>query len=287
MIKQIICFFLKLPPELGDPEGTPRETKKFKAASGYFWYVFFIWILRQSAGFIFYLIFLGGLIGGHSSSGGNKAISLVLISAAVIFMLVGIFIEVAISFIAIWMDYEMRWYALGPRILRIREGSLNLREITVSYANIQNIFISQGPIQKLLGIADIKIKTAGGGGRRQRVGSENSRERGVIHMHEACLRGIENFEEIKKYLAEKIKKYQNPSFGALPDEIRFSSMPPAVRKEKVKIIEEIRKEFLSIAELTYFTEYFAERLPKNIPGILRFTYLDTEKPRYSPTKQDD
>src|SRR5207249_3022813 len=63
------------------------------------------------------------------------------------------------------LDYEKRWYVVTDRSLRIREGVVKVREMTVNFANIQNISISQGPLQRILGIADLRVDTAGGGGR--------------------------------------------------------------------------------------------------------------------------
>ena len=59
------------------------------------------------------------------------------------------------------LDFEKRWYLVTNRSLRVREGVVKLREMTITFANIQNISISQGPIQRLLGIADLRVDTAG------------------------------------------------------------------------------------------------------------------------------
>ena len=40
---------------------------------------------------------------------------------------------------------------------------VKVREMTVTFANIQNAPVNQGPIQRALGIADLQVETAGGG----------------------------------------------------------------------------------------------------------------------------
>src|SRR5690606_2799937 len=60
-------------------------------------------------------------------------------------------------------DFDMRWYILSDRGLRIREGILTVREKTMTFANIQNIAIRQNPIQRLFGIYDVEVRSAGGG----------------------------------------------------------------------------------------------------------------------------
>ena len=37
------------------------------------------------------------------------------------------------------LDFEKRWYLVTDRSLRVREGVVNVREMTIMFANIQNI----------------------------------------------------------------------------------------------------------------------------------------------------
>jgi membrane protein YdbS with pleckstrin-like domain len=57
------------------------------------------------------------------------------------------------------LDFEKRWYVVTDRSFRVREGVVFVREMTVTFANIQNISISQGPIQRAVGIADLRVDT--------------------------------------------------------------------------------------------------------------------------------
>ena len=60
------------------------------------------------------------------------------------------------------LDFEMRWYVVTDRSLRIRTGVWSVQESTMSFANLQQVEVSQGPLQRLLGLADVKVQSAGG-----------------------------------------------------------------------------------------------------------------------------
>ncbi len=68
-----------------------------------------------------------------------------------------------VSLALVRLNFEKRWYIVTDRSLRVREGILNVREMTVTFANIQNISISHGPVQRAIGIAELRVDTAGGG----------------------------------------------------------------------------------------------------------------------------
>lgn len=74
------------------------------------------------------------------------------------------------------LDYEMRWNIVADRSLRVRAGIWDARELTMTFAHIQDIRISAGPPQRALGLADVKVTSAGGGG-----GSEQEGEAGQFH----------------------------------------------------------------------------------------------------------
>src|SRR5205814_3372587 len=105
---------------------------------------------------------------------------------ALLFHLIGSFFFLAV----VRLDYEKRWYLVTDRSLRIREGVVNVREMTVNFANIQNISISQGPLQRLLRIADLRVDTAGGGG-----GRAANTHHAAQNLHTAWFRGIDNAGE--------------------------------------------------------------------------------------------
>ena len=122
--------------------------------------------------------------------------------------------EVTVGWYIVRLDYELRWYLLSDRAIRIREGITTIREKTIALANIQNIAIRQGPLQRLLGIADVEVNTAGGGG----GSSEMEKKKGASEpMHVAYFRGVDNAEAIRDLLREGVRRQRDAGLGD-PDE---------------------------------------------------------------------
>jgi len=55
-------------------------------------------------------------------------------------------------------------YTLAESSIQVTRGVLKRREWTVPYGNIQAVTVRRGPVQRLLGIATVRIDTAGGRG---------------------------------------------------------------------------------------------------------------------------
>jgi membrane protein YdbS with pleckstrin-like domain len=113
------------------------------------------------------------------------------------------------------LDYEMRWYMVSNRAIRIREGVVSVREKTIALANVQNVALRQGPLQRLLGIADVEVRTAGGGAES---GDKNQHGESEA-MHIGYFRGVSNAEEIRDVLREGVRRQRDTGLGD-PDEAR-------------------------------------------------------------------
>jgi len=68
-----------------------------------------------------------------------------------------------VAFIAIHLRYDTTWYIMTDRSLRLRRGIWIIREVTITFENVQNILVRQGPVQRWFGISDLVVLTAGGG----------------------------------------------------------------------------------------------------------------------------
>lgn len=69
-----------------------------------------------------------------------------------------------LAYIAIHLRYDTTWYVMSERSMRIRRGIWIIHETTITYENIQNVAVRQGPIERHFGIATLTVQTAGGGG---------------------------------------------------------------------------------------------------------------------------
>jgi uncharacterized membrane protein YdbT with pleckstrin-like domain len=113
----------------------------------------------------------------------------------------------AFNLAVVRLTFEKRWYLVTDRSLRVREGVISIREMTVNFANIQNISVSQGPLQRILGISDLRVDTAGGGGGTSR-GKEVSQ-----NLHTAWFRGIENATDVRALIQDRLRHLKDSGLG--------------------------------------------------------------------------
>jgi hypothetical protein len=52
------------------------------------------------------------------------------------------------------------WWAAGPHALELRHGVLIVRESVVPYHRLQQIDVVRGPLERLLGLATLTLRTA-------------------------------------------------------------------------------------------------------------------------------
>jgi len=90
-----------------------------------------------------------------------------------------------------------------------------VRESTLTFANIQQISVGQGPLQRLLGIYDLEVTTAGGGsgggGHHSQLGAHGD------SMHRGFFHGIDNAPEVRAMMLERLRHLRDTGLGD-PDE---------------------------------------------------------------------
>jgi len=121
-------------------------------------------------------------------------------------------VQIPITYAMARLDYELRWYIVTDRSLRIRSGLASVQESTMSFANVQQVIVSQGPVQRVLGIADVRVQSAGGGGESHQKGAGESLHTGVFH-------GVDNANEIRDLILERLRRFRETGLGD-PDEAR-------------------------------------------------------------------
>jgi membrane protein YdbS with pleckstrin-like domain len=126
-------------------------------------------------------------------------------------------LQIPITYAVRRLDYEMRWYMVTDRSLRLRYGVWKVSESTMSFANLQQVVVTQGPVQRLLGLADVKVQSAGGGG------SDQHHHQGE-DMHLGLFHSVTNAPEIRDLILERLRRFRESGLGD-PDE---PSLPEAV-----------------------------------------------------------
>ena len=216
-----VLRLLKVPPEPHVPAGDAGPVKVFRAGRRYYEYRVVLWVLKQ----------LGTLVGLVASVIGLSVLAREVGSGPVVYLLrfvealavAGFVVQLPLTFLMVRLDYDMRWYIVTDRSLRIREGIASVKEKTMTFANVQNITVKQGPLQRLLGIADLEVRTAGGGG----GGGEHGKQGVGESLHEAYFRGVDNAEEIRDVIRERVRRYRDTGLGD-PDDVA-AALPAAAR----------------------------------------------------------
>jgi uncharacterized membrane protein YdbT with pleckstrin-like domain len=237
-LERLITRVLKVPPRPEPPMGSAGSLRMFNAASGFFRYRLLGWFLRQAGtavGLVVGLVFLKNVEFGAAwmFTGFARVVEVIGIG--------GFLVQLPVSFLLVRLDYRYRWYMVTDTSLRIREGLLSIREQTMTFANIQNLSIQQGPLQRLFGISDLRVRTAGGG---EPTGKGRELEESA-NMHLGYFRGVDNAAEIRDLIARRMRLQRDAGLGD-PDESdprRLSAKTdPGVVGELVRVARELRDE---------------------------------------------
>ncbi|MFO0904358.1 MAG: PH domain-containing protein [Pirellulales bacterium] len=150
-----------------------------------------------------------------------------------------------LTHLALYLQFDSTWYVLSPRSLRLRRGIWTIHESTITFENIQNVSVSQGPLQRMFGIADVVVQTAGGGG--MAAGAHGAAMHGG---HVGLLEGLENAAAVRDLLLGKLRQSTSAGLGderspaerSAPTSFGASYGPAASRfdDEQIALLREIR-----------------------------------------------
>jgi membrane protein YdbS with pleckstrin-like domain len=232
-LRSLLLRLLRVPARPQPPAGDTGRVLTFRASPRYFQYRVAIWALQQ-------LIALTALIGGalflHTVASSNSSFARFTGWGVLeLYAYAAFLVQLPVSFMVVRLDFEMRWYLLADRSLRIREGTLVVREKTMTYANIQNISIRRNPLQRIFGLATVAVRAAGGGS-----GAMEQKGAGAGgHTHEALFDGVDNADEIREILRERIRRHRDSGLGD-PDDVQDGDGTSAVLIAARELLEEAR-----------------------------------------------
>ena len=138
-----------------------------------------------------------------------------LLLLLVIPLIVVAVVKAATLYVTMRLDYEMRWYVITDRSLLIREGVWNVQELTITFANAQNVRVTQGPLERWFGFSTVEVETAGGG----------SSEAGTT-SHRARLRGLADPQEVRDVILDLLRNTARRGLGD-PDDLETPQVAPA------------------------------------------------------------
>ncbi len=225
-IRSIVLRAMRVPKEPDVPDGSPGSTQVFRAGANFIRFQLLIWFASHLSILVALLavavvlelrmfrfpVWAQRTI--HAFEGGG----FLLLAALWIF-----------TYFQIRLNYEMRWYLVTDRSLRIRSGIVMVQEITMTFANIQEIRVSATPLQVFLGLADVEVHSAGGGG---------GGPHGTGSSHIGRFQGVDNADAIRDIIVDRLRVYRDSGLGEHPE---IAAAPRAEALEAARaVLEEAR-----------------------------------------------
>jgi membrane protein YdbS with pleckstrin-like domain len=190
-LKGVALTLLKAPQDAPEPPpGSHESVQIFRASPKFLTYR----MLKFWVHLAFFVLVEGALIVASFASRKPEA-SILVVGVAVI---AGV--QLFLQYFTIRLDFDLRHYIVTDRSLRVREGAMIVREMTITHANVQNLRVVQGPLERLFGISSLEVDTAGGGGAAKQAGH------GIGTGHTVRIAGIENAAEIRDTILAHLRK---------------------------------------------------------------------------------
>ena len=245
-LKRLMLRMLKVPPEPHPPAGSAESAQVFRASKRYLQLKLLNWGVGQIftlLGLITAIVVLN-LVGAGKIEVPfevpHKGIVLRGLGWLEIIGIVGFLVQLPLSILPVILDWELRWYIVTDRSLRIREGVWKVSEMTLTFANVQEVSIRQGPVERLFGISNLRVRTAGGGGKINPNEPQSEEKSG----HIGYFRGVDNAPAIRDLILARLKRLRDAGLGD-PDQPQVEaaereSPTPGVLAAARELLDEAR-----------------------------------------------
>jgi membrane protein YdbS with pleckstrin-like domain len=229
-LKRLALSVLKTPHDPPQPpSGSHDSVEIFRASPKYLSYRMLGFWLHLVFVVLAELVLIGVGVASHEGAFGVVAV------IVAVYLVVHQFL----NYFAIRLDFDLRHYIVTDRSLRVREGAWVVREMTITHANVQNLRVVQGPVQRMFGISALEVDTAGGGG-----GASAKSRHTMGSGHTVRLAGIENAAEIRdRILAHLRARGGGTGLGDVDDEAErhpSAAAPAAGSAALVGALRELR-----------------------------------------------
>lgn len=134
--------------------------------------------------------------------------------------ILGFMVQLPWSLVVVVLDFRQRWYMVTDRSLRLRWGVMTVHEATMSFANLQQVAVRQGPLERVLGLWDVQVESAGGGSGKHEEEEKES-------MHRAIFQGVENGQEIRDTILARLRLFRESGLGDPDDHLSNAASAPA------------------------------------------------------------
>jgi membrane protein YdbS with pleckstrin-like domain len=237
LLKEPLLRLLSAPLEPPQPPaGSQQSVRVFKASPRYLSLELFVHFASMASA-----LGVEGLLWAFSP-GRTASMALGLVSGIVVVGTLGITV---LRYFLIRLDYDMRFYVVTDRSLRIRRGALSIEESTYTFANVQNLSLREGPLERVFGLMHLHIDTAGGGSMPRRADSSD------VMDHRGRLEGMEraSAQELRDQILSRVTRHTDSGLGderlsrvplARPsgDDARRTRLPRAILSELRQLNDE-------------------------------------------------
>jgi membrane protein YdbS with pleckstrin-like domain len=220
-----LLALLKVPEAPEPPDGSPDSIRVFRAGRNYYYWSLIMWALAVLfAGFVVVSMSIPLVVAIQRTQEWLR-----IAGAAALVLLWGVYLaSVVVTLLSRRLNYGLRWYIVTDRSLRIRAGIFQMNELTMTYSNVQEIRVASGPLQLLLGIADVEVQAAGGGGDGKHGGGG----------HVGRFTGVAHASEIRDLIIDRLRQYRDSGLGE-PSAIT-TSQPAADLTAAKRVLDEAR-----------------------------------------------
>ncbi|QDV12309.1 Bacterial membrane flanked domain protein [Rosistilla oblonga] len=110
-----------------------------------------------------------------------------------------------VVYIALHLRYDTMWYVITDRSLRARRGIWVIYEHTITFENVQNVYLRRGPLQHLFGISELVVETAGS--------SQGEAESPFASGNKLLVQGIEDAAELREQIMSRVSQSRSAGLG--------------------------------------------------------------------------
>jgi len=194
----VVALF-RVPPEPPTLPSAGETVRSIRPSAGYLRYLkLLFWVAFLPGDIVPILIWL-------VISMAFPIVGVILIAPLVIVLIA----PDVIAYVGLHLRYDTTWYVFTDRSLRIRRGIWVIHETTITFENVQNVEVAQGPVQRYFGIADVIVQTAGGGAsKRTSHGAEKSSD-----AHVGILQGLDDAHAVRDLILDRVRRSRTAGLG--------------------------------------------------------------------------
>ena len=194
----IVALF-RVPPEPPTLPSSGETVHSIRPSAGYLRYLkLLFWVAFLPGDIVPILIWL-------AISAAVPIVGLLLVVPLVVVLIA----PDVIAYVGLHLRYDTTWYVFTDRSLRIRRGIWVIHETTITFENVQNVEVAQGPVQRYFGIADVIVQTAGGGASRKTShGGETSSD-----AHVGILQGLDDAQTVRDLILDRVRRSRTAGLG--------------------------------------------------------------------------